>query len=79
MDAKGLPVHSRDDTLTGMPRGFAQYRDDDRLADVLRWQHYLVGRDVDDAALTDPSFAESVVDLGRDAMPLLEYVWDAAE
>jgi uncharacterized protein (TIGR02453 family) len=79
MEERGLTVHSRDDTLTGMPRGFSQYKDDEELADVLRWKHYLVNRDVDDERLTTPAFAEDVVQMAEDAMPLLEFVWDAAE
>jgi uncharacterized protein (TIGR02453 family) len=79
MEAKGLPVHSRGDTLTGMPRGFADYRDTGRLADVLRWQHYLVNREFEQSDLQDPAFAEEVVQMARDAMPLLQFVWRTAE
>ncbi len=79
MEENGLPVHSRDDTLTGMPRGFAQYKDDEELADALRMKHYLVTREVDDHALQTPDFAETVVQMGHDSLPLLEFVWDAAE
>ena len=79
MEDKGLPVHSRSDTLTGMPRGFADHRDTGRLADVLRWQHYLVTRTFDEDALQRPGFAGDVVQMGRDALPLLRYVWQAAE
>jgi uncharacterized protein (TIGR02453 family) len=77
MDERGLPVHSRGDTLTGMPRGFADYRDTDRLADVLRWQHYLVNREFEESDLQAPGFAEEVVRIGREALPLLRYVWEA--
>lgn len=79
MDKSGLPVHSRGDTLTGMPRGFSQHKDDEEVAEALRMKHYLVTREVDDEALRTPGFAEQVVEMGHDAMPLLEFVWDAAE
>jgi len=79
MEAAGLPVHSRGDTLTGMPRGFSQHRDNEELADVLRWKHYLVTREIDDERLHETAFAEDVVQMGVDAMPLLAYVWEAAE
>lgn len=79
MEENGLPIHSRGDTLTGMPRGFSQYKDDEDLAETLRMKHYLVTREVDDDALQTPDFAEEVVHMGRDALPLLEFVWDAAE
>jgi len=62
-----------------MPRGFSQYKDDEDLADVLRWKHYLVTREVDDEALMTPDFAADVVQMGEDARPLLDFVWDAAE
>jgi len=79
MDANGLPVHSRGDTLTGMPRGFSQHKDNEEVAEALRMKHYLVTREVDAEALRTPDFAEHVVEMGHDAMPLLEFVWDAAE
>lgn len=79
MKAENLEVHSRGDTLTGMPRGFSQYSDDEELAGVLRWKHYLVTREVDEDALKTPDFATEVVQMAHDAMPLLKYVWNAAE
>jgi uncharacterized protein (TIGR02453 family) len=78
LEERGLPVHSRGDTLTGMPRGFSDHRDTE-IADVLRWKHYLVNREVAEADLKEPAFAETVADLAEDAMPLLRYVWQAAE
>lgn len=75
MEKRGLPVDSMDDTLTGMPRGFSDYRGQE-IAPYLKWQHYLVRREYPDAALQTPAFAEEVVEMTRDSLPLLEFVWD---
>lgn len=78
LEANGLTLTHGGNPLKGMPNGFHAHRDSD-LADVLRWQSYLVRRPVDDAALDDPTFSEFVVAMGRDGLPLLEYVWQAHE
>lgn len=76
MDANGLPVDPGQETLTGMPRGFSKYRDTE-LAEHLRWKAYLARRSVSDEELKAPAFAEQVVAMTRDSLPLLEYVWGA--
>lgn len=78
MGARDLPVGPGGDTLTGMPRGFAAYRETP-VADYLRWKNYLVRREVPDEALQTPAFAASVVEVARASQPLLRYVWQAAE
>lgn len=77
MDERGLPVGPGDDMLTGMPRGFSDYRDTP-IADYLRWENYLVRRSVDDDALKQPSFTDDVIEMARASQPLLRYVWRAA-
>lgn len=74
MASRDLPVTSMDDTLTGMPRGFHDYRDDE-IASYLKWQHLLTRRAYDDAALQSPDFAETIVDFAQACQPLLDYVW----
>jgi uncharacterized protein (TIGR02453 family) len=74
MADRGLPVTSMGDTLTGMPQGFHTYREDD-IAEHLKWQHLVVRRFYDDAALQSPAFAETVVEFARACRPLLDYVW----
>jgi uncharacterized protein (TIGR02453 family) len=76
MEANGLPVNSMDDTLTGMPQGFSEYRDDE-VAPYLKWKSYVTRRFFPDEALRSPSFAEEVVRMARDAEPLLSFVWEA--
>jgi uncharacterized protein (TIGR02453 family) len=76
MEEQGLPVDSMGDTLTGMPQGFSDYRDDE-IASYLKWKHYLVRRPFADDALRSPEFAEEIVRMTRDALPLLEFVWEA--
>ena len=78
MEGQGLPVDSMDDTLTGMPQGFSEHRDDE-IASYLKWKHYLVRRSFADDALQSPAFTDEVVRMTRDALPLLEYVWTAEE
>lgn len=73
-----LPVGPGGDTLTGMPRGFADQREAP-VAGYLRWKNYLVRRDLPDAALQSPDFTEAVVAMAHASRPLLRYVWRAAE
>jgi uncharacterized protein (TIGR02453 family) len=75
MEAHGLPVDSMDDTLTGMPQGFSDYRDDE-VAPYLKWKHYVTRRFFPDEALQSPAFAEEIVRITREALPLLRFVWD---
>jgi uncharacterized protein (TIGR02453 family) len=78
MAARGLPVTSMEDTLTGMPRGFSGERDRD-IAAYLKWKHLVTRRMVDDAALRTPDFAEMVVAFANKCRPLLEYVWEVED
>ena len=75
MEARGLPVSSMDDALTGMPKGFSDYRDDP-IAPSLKWQHYVVQRNYPDEALQSPDFAEEIVRMAKEAGPLLSFVWE---
>jgi uncharacterized protein (TIGR02453 family) len=78
MAARDLPVDSMDDTLTGMPQGFHEYRDT-AVAPYLKWKHYLVRRPYPDAALGTPDFVDEIVAMARAAEPLLSFVWAAEE
>ncbi len=78
MEARGLPVTPRSDTLTGMPQGFSDYRDS-AIAEHLKWQSFLVRRDVPESELATPAFSEEVVRLAEESLPLLSYVWSAHE
>lgn len=75
MEARDLPIGSMDDTLTGMPNGFHDERDT-RIAPYLQWKHYLVRREYGDEALQSPDFVDEIVRMTRDALPLLEFVWE---
>ncbi|MCS3700785.1 uncharacterized protein (TIGR02453 family) [Salinibacter ruber] len=74
MKGRGLPVHSMEDTLTGMPKGFSDYRDTP-IAPYLKWKNYVVKRDYPEEALQSPDFAGEVVRMARDVRPLLTFVW----
>lgn len=75
MDEQDLPVTSMDDTLTGMPRGFSDYRDAE-IAPYLKWKHMVAQASYPDDALQSPDFAAEVAHVAQAGRPLLEYVWD---
>ncbi|PSQ87345.1 MAG: DUF2461 domain-containing protein [Bacteroidetes bacterium QS_3_64_15] len=75
MEARDLPVHSMEDTLTGMPKGFSDYRDAP-IAPYLKWTNYVVKRDCPDEALQFPNFVDEIVRMVREVRPLLEFVWE---
>jgi uncharacterized protein (TIGR02453 family) len=75
MEDRGLPVHSMEDTLTGMPKGFSDYRNTP-IASYLKWKNYVVKRDYPDEALQSPDFTDEIVRMTQDVRPLLEFVWE---
>ncbi len=74
MEERGLPIGSMEDTLTGMPKGFSEYRDTP-VAPYLKWTHYVTRRTYPDAALQSPDFVDEIVRIAREAQPLFEFVW----
>lgn len=76
MEARDLPVGSMGDTLTGMPKGFSEHRDAP-IESYLKWKHYVVERNYPDEALQSPDFVDEIPRMTRDALPLLEFVWEA--
>ncbi len=76
--AAGLTVNHSDNTLKRMPRGFESFADSD-VADYLRWKSFIVSRPVDDEVLRSPAFAEAVVQMMAEALPLLEYGWTVVD
>lgn len=78
MEARNLPVGSMDDTLTDMPKGFSEYRDTP-IASHLEWKHHVVRRTYPDGALQTPDFTDEILRMTREALPLLEFVWEAEE
>lgn len=75
MARRDLPVSSMRDTLTGMPRGFSDYRETD-VADYLKWKNLVTRRAVSDEAVQSSEFAEQVVQFAEACRSLLEYVWE---
>lgn len=78
MENRDLPVTSMQDTLTGMPRGFSDYREEE-IATYLKWKNLIVRRSQSDDDVASPQLAERVVQFGTESMPLFEYVWDVEE
>jgi len=78
MEERDLPVTSAGDTLTGMPRGFSEYREDP-IASFLKWKHLVVEREISDDRLQSPDLAADVIAMAEACTPLLEYVWRVEE
>ena len=78
LDDAGLPLHHANNTLKRMPRGYEDLADTE-TADYLRWKSFIVTRDVPDEALQSPDFTQTVVQMARDTLPLLEYGWQLTE
>lgn len=72
---RNLELEAGEDTLKTLPRGFSGFADAE-VAAFLRWKSFLVQRPVSEAALQTPAFAETVVAMMQDALPLLRYGWD---
>lgn len=75
METRGLPVGSMEDTLTGMPKGFSDYRDAP-IVSYLKWKHYVVNREYSEDALQSPDFIDEILRMTRDTLPLLKFVWE---
>lgn len=74
VEKAGLDLES-EEKLKRMPRGF-QMDPDHPAAEYMRWKSFLATRRVSDAELTQPAFAEVVVETAVAALPLLEFGWD---
>ncbi len=74
LEAAGLPLAHDGDALKRLPRGFEDFARHE-WADYLRWKSFVVSRTVSDEALQAPDFTEAVVQMMRDALPLLDYGW----
>ena len=78
--AAGLTLGTSGSTLTRMPRGFDDQRDN-AAADYFRWKGgFSASReDVADDDVQSPTFADTVVETARALAPLLEYGWGIAD
>jgi len=72
--ARGLTLDD-EESLKRMPRGY-EHLAEEEIAGYLRLKSFYVTRYVQNAWLQEPSFTEMVVQMIRDAEPLLEYGWD---
>jgi len=74
---KGLTIDgpdSDDDSLARMPRGFEHCAASD-LAPYFRLKSFCIHQDVADRDVTSPLLVPRIVQLARDAKPLLDYGW----
>ena len=70
-----LPL-SEEDALKRTPRGFEAV-DDPAILAAARRRHFICRRTVPEKAILEPALAESFCAFAGDAMPLLEWGWDA--
>ena len=78
LKAAGLPLQHGNNTLKRMPRGYETLAETE-AADYLRWKSFIVTREVPDDVLQSPDFTQTVVQMTRDTLPLLEYGWHLTE
>jgi len=74
LEAASLPLEHID-SLKRIPRGYEAFAESD-IADWLRWKSFITTRYLADGALQDPSFSQTVTDVMRTALPLLQYGWE---
>ncbi len=73
--ARGLAL-SDEDALKRPPRGFETI-DDPAILTALRQRHFICARDVAAAETREPALVDAFCAFASDALPLLEWGWDA--
>jgi uncharacterized protein (TIGR02453 family) len=74
---RGLAIIGPDedeDSLARMPRGFERLATSD-LAPYFRLKSFCVHRDLADSDVTSPALVAQIVEIARDAKPLLDFGW----
>ena len=74
--AKAGLALSEEDALKRAPRGFDTVDDPDILMAV-RQRHFICIRPVSEAEIREPALADAFCAFARDALPLLEWGWEA--
>jgi uncharacterized protein (TIGR02453 family) len=75
LDKAGLAL-GEEDALKRTPRGFEAVEDPAILA-AARQRHFITLRPVSETEIGEPALADSLCAFARDALPLLEWGWDA--
>ena len=75
LDKQGLAL-SEEDALKRPPRGFEAI-DDPAILTALRQKHFICVRNVAAAETREPALVEAFCAFASDALPLLEWGWDA--
>ena len=76
VEGAGAEVTPAGHTLTGMPRGFAAYREEP-VAELLRWESLIAERPLTAEEVQTPALVDRVVALASAARPLVRFL-DAA-
>jgi uncharacterized protein (TIGR02453 family) len=69
-----IPPEDDEDSLARMPRGFEAHAQSP-LAPYFRLRNFCTHVDLEDREVTLPSLVTRIVDLARDAKPLLDFGW----
>ncbi len=75
LETRGLAL-SEEDALKRPPRGFETI-DDPAILTALRQRHFICARDVAAAETREPALVDAFCAFASDALPLLEWGWDA--
>ena len=67
---------SDEDALRRAPRGFETV-DDPAILAAVRQRHFICLRDVSEADIREPALVDAFCGFAKDALPLLEWGWDA--
>ena len=80
VEAAGLEMETAGSTLTRMPRGYEDHRDN-AATDYFRWKggFAAIRTDLDDDDVLTPAFADKVIETATTLKPLLEYGWSIAD
>ena len=80
VEAAGLELETSGSTMTRMPRGYDEQRDNP-ATDYFRWKggFAAMNNDVNEELVMSPAFADFVVETAETVRPLLEYGWELAD
>jgi len=73
LKASGMKLET-DEQLKRLPLGF-DVKEDDPIAEYMRWKSFLTSKKVADEEIHHPEFCETVIQTILQVLPLLEYGW----
>ena len=76
VEAAGLELSNAGQALSGMPRGFAEYRGEP-VAEALKWETIIARRDLSREDVQAPALVDRVVEAAKGARPLVRFLDEA--